>query len=617
MILNQNSPSTLLDSEQRERAIAITNEEFLPVFEEMAEVFGVDIEIKYGRDTINEIVREKNEKRKIYFYVDTFPVGLYKTVSVNLSSVFGFCPKEPIRVHFSSSTPGMTQFGAHAVGISTPESPGSNFLGCIFGNHIFVYPNILTLDSWARGDRAKALYAICYWSLPIAISKTVVGPPGVLALRGLDTLRLAYRGQCLPEDTIESFTERFGVFVKNLNGKMVEDLTRKIDKSRVAIEENSREYFSHLATASVHRRLIGIVTEELSTRDLEQEFGLLLEMESVETVRVKNDRYLVIKTSPIFQVPDSDNEDRTAVQYDIGEFTIQIDTLHMPLLTHAAIRIFQNGYLGTHGHIHVTGSDQTICFGSSIDIGLNAPIDNLMSKFNIVSLVNLILTFLKKEGSIPMRRDAQSLAKSTDPERDEYRNSEEREEEKRAFVRLTYDTMIHSSTVSLKNSLAGVNQKLQIFHNALLTEKIQLHGYEELLNKISVSLDDFQDMNQKALRLIRDPSIFGLFLSGEELVIYFNWPRAVETKSPSVFQDYILKITTDSWPILLVSSTTKLFRAIPLVSSKDSSNSEDEMMFAHLQSGQIFKILESVRTRIINQDFDPQAESSKPKKEEQ
>jgi len=177
--------------------------------------------------------------------------------------------------------------------------------------------------------------------------------------------------------------------------------------------------------------------------------------------------------------------------------------------------------------------------------------------------------------------------------------------------------MIGSSTKNLKQVVDSTHKRLHDCHIALLKEKKLLRGCEALLESLNIFFGDSQNIAEKTLSLLKEQSIFGVSLSSEELIIYFYCPRITTAGSTSLFHDYILKIVADSLPILLVSSPTKLFRSILLVSPYDTWDQEDEAMLSNLQSGQILEVLESVQTKIINNTFDPEVKVSRSKKEKE
>lgn len=595
-------------------------EHLMPTFKEMARAFNIDIIVDCRDGSSTEIREDIVEPETVNFHIDTFPSKFYRANTIMASSIFGLVPMRPIPLKTHLPSKNTMQYRLAKTELYSPETePDSSKMqsvGCILGSHIFIYPDLLTSESWTNGNSTKLLTAISYWFLPRAIMSVSPSYETKIA-EGLKILRSRYR-EMLPTNTDKNqFQEKFRTFIAGLNSKMLNGLEEEIQKAEKEQEKIAQLYFENLTKNTINRRRLAAIKSGLSSRDFNKEFEALLIMESIETVRVKEGRYLEIKTSPISQIPArEEGKEEEEKSYSIGEFLIKIDT-QASSLTHSAIKFSQDGYTGPYVHAHIGTPLTVVCFGTSTETGLNAPIDNLMSKFDIVPLVHLIISFLKKEKTKPQIRV--SWNSTATPREDKYKDEAEKEEEKQRFVKLVSDTILRSSSTQIEKEIADLNQKIDSNHDEILKLRKLQNNYQAVLEKLYSYLGDTDGINREAEYLLNDESIFNMILSEEELLICFNCSRIVLSEKEYLLQDFIMKITAGSLPKLLIQSSKRSLQSIPLIHPNKIETGEltpnDEIMVANLQGGHILEVLKIAKDKIAAGIFNPKIKVTEIKEE--
>ncbi len=591
---------------------AASVERLIPTFKKIATAFSIDIAVDCYDGSFVEIQNDIVGSRKIYFHIDASPPKLYRSDIVAAPSIFGLVPAQPIPVQTYAQN---RKDRPNQLPITELHCPEMYPIGHILGSHILIHPDILTSGAWSEENRIKLLRAIAYWFVPRAIINALPDH-GVKIASGLNGLRLDYSFLHPSDELRKDFQKRFKFFISSLNSKTLHTLKDNISKSEQKIERLTEEYFGNLARNVTNKKRLELIKSELSTRNFANEFEALLNIESIETIRIQDGRYIVIKTCPIFQIPAIDHEHKVAEAYDIGEFIIKIDINSLPL-TRTSISFFQDGYTGPYRHGHILTPQSAVCFGTDSTAGLNSFIDNLISKFDVVPLIHLIITFLKKEKSKPAFRDRDRRSGSDTAKRDEYKNDEERGEEKKNFIKLVSDTVMKSSVTHLEKTISDLNLKINANHSEILTLRESLHYDESSLSRLNKSLANEHDTNKEANYLMDDESIFDLILSDEGLLIYFHCrkPAALETEYSS--DDYILKLTDESVPRLLILSPRRSFQLIHLINPHKPENSDlitgDEVMVSNLQNGHIWEILKTTKEKITGGTFDQKLKTPKTK----
>lgn len=587
----------------------------LPVFRELANIFRVNIEVDCPDGQI-PVQEHKTEPETINFHIDSFSSRFRLVTAVNTSSIFGLIPAQPISIKVAVPARNIPPYQLPKTDLYSPEAQP---IGYILGSHIFIYQHVLTSESWPKEDNLKLLKAISFWFLPRTINNAIPDH-GSEIKSGLNALRSELGSIYMPSGPVkkEEFKKAFGILVNNLNSRTLERLEGKIGEIEEKLKKLSADYFDYFGQYVHSQTRLESAKTEMLSRDFGKEFEALLIMQSVETVRVVKDRFLMIKTGPISQIPIVDPSKETVGSYDIGEFITQIDTVSPhTLLSHSQIRFYQDGYTGPFRHIHISSGSE-VCFGNasaSDNIGLNPIIDGLMAKFNIVPLIHLILTFMKKEVNKPTKRD--NWDNSIKPRPDNYANAEEREEEKNRFIKLVSAVSLKSSMGQLEKEVSDLRERAYSLHTEILVEESLLHDYLAMLEKLNDFLANKDDINKEADLLMNDPSIFGLFISDKELLACFYQPKADQPETNYLPEDFILKITVDSFPKLLIPSPKRSMQNIPLMDpykfEKGEISKDDEAIISNLQLGRISNILETTKEKIAGGVFYPKAKNQDKK----
>ncbi|MDO8496564.1 MAG: hypothetical protein Q7S43_03930 [bacterium] len=587
-------------------------EKLMPVFRELAAIFKVNIAVDYSDGWPIDIREDVMEPETINFHIDAFPSKFHVVTTISGHAVFGLIPSRPISIEVAVPHKSTVQYRLAKTELYSPEA---QHIGCILGSHVFIYPRILTADAWVNADDLKLLWAISYWFLPKAI-QNVLPNYGTNVANGLNTLRSTRRDMYLPHyATVDQFKKTFRLFLTNMNARLLEILEEAVAVAEKRLDKLSCDYFDSIGQNVQNMTRLELVTTEISKRDLGKEFETLLTMESIETVRIRDGRYLLIKTSPIFQIPAVDHEKKTSESYDIGEFMIRIDTdnaLTNRSLSRSGIRFYQDGYTGPFSHAHLTPNSD-ICFGNNNqpnNVGLNTTIDGLMARFDTVPLVHLILTFMKKERSRPNERN--KWDDTIRPLPDSYKTADEREIEKNRFIQLVADASIRTSAGYLKKDIAELNKKISSLHEEIIIVKTSLQINGAMLEKLNDFLTDAGDIDREADRLLDEPSIFGLFISDQELVIHFHCQRIDLLESAYPPEDFILKLNVGSTPKLLTLSSKKSLQSTQLLDIQRLDptliSKDDEDLVRNVHFGRILEILRMTGERIINKTLNPGSE---------
>lgn len=589
-------------------------EQLMPTFKQIAAAFSVNILVECLNGLATEIRDDIPETKVVKFHIDTFPTRFYPIVTSTAKTMFGLYP--------SGSTPintfAQAQHSTYRLPKTELYSPEGQHIGHILGSHIFLHPYILTSESWSKEDRIKLLLAISYWFLPKAILNILPEHKAEIA-DGLKMLRSTHFRQYLSDKQRGEFQKKFETFVGHLNFKRLTHLDDQISKAEEKLETLSETYFDLLGRSVIYRKRLETIKSDLLIREFDKEFEALLIMESIETIRIPNDHCLSIKTSPIFQIPAIDHPNKIAESYDIGEFDIRINTNSLPL-KRDAINFYQDKYTGPYKHTHVGSPGINVCFGTNQEEGLNTPIDNLIARLDIVPLVHLILSFLKKERSRPSERSQAPTPTNSNPSKDSYKDGEERAGEKERFIKLMSDTMLRISTADLEKQISDLKPQIISNYAEIIKAKDSIRNDESERDRLNAFLVDSIDIKKEAGYLLGEDSIFELSISEEMMLISLYYPRIYkDDESRYLSSDFILRISPDSFPKLLLPSSKKSLQEIPLLrleSLKDAVISpEDEKMVADLQNGRISEILKAVKEKIASGMFNPKPKALNTKGE--
>lgn len=574
-------------------------EGLMPIFRRLASDFRVNIIVECRNGFPCDIREDVRDPEKIYFHLDTHPQRYNPSKTVTASSLFGLIPSESLSLKEyvpSQKTP------SYHLRKTLLYSPENHPVGIILGSNIVIYEDVLTSGAWSDQNRIKLLEAMAYWFLPRMLINTSPHYEEGVAVQ-LKALRAKYRQNLLLDEQKAEFRRKFKFFVDYLGSETLGGFEEKLNELEKELEKHTAEYFEMITKVVNRRRQLEVIRNDISVRDFEKEFEAIMIMESIETIRVENG-VLVIKTGPITQIPEADYMSKGLNSFDIGEFVIRMDT-KAPNFNHLIINFHQDTYPGPYRHIHIDAPASSVCFGGNTDGGLNTHIDNLMSTFDTVPLIHLILTFLKKEMGKPRNRDG--FDRSLKPQKDEYKSEEERNEQKRNFVQLASDTMLRFSSSKIEKEIEELIVKIDKTHDDIMKINRLLRSYRGLVERLGLVLNNEEERSKGADRLLADESIFSMVFLEDEFMIYFSFPVAMSPDDKNFSQSYILKINTQSTLRLLAQTVKKSFQNIPLIDPLKMKLGDvavsDEAIIVNLQNGNIFEILELAKKRIISHIF--------------
>ena len=239
----------------------------------------------------------------------------------------------------------------------------------------------------------------------------------------------------------------------------------------------------------------------------------------------------------------------TGIRYDVGAFQCGICPFYS---TREGIYINQT----LHGqHIHRNAMERQlstgICFGNpGVDRdGLNSAIDKLMGLFELPTIVNLIMSFLQLDNTMPalnVSHNAATYETATPPK---YASDKERAEQKEKFIRLveaTYSRIYTSGSKRELDKLENETALLNADYWELIRKKREL---ERFLKYIAREEAQITTTAQKQLgKLLKNKQVvfveyengLRIYLSDEKTrtitMLWFNIGRNVWIISPLTSQ---------------------------------------------------------------------------------
>ena len=587
-------------------------EVLMPIFGNLAQTFGVNIIVDCLEESVklSEYSRLENDN-DIFFHLDAYPDKYLLSDTISISSLFYLVPNQPIPVKIANIVNLGQEILPHSLPKTNLISPEGDIVGCILGSHIFIYPHVLTSMDWSEQERKSLVRQFGFWFMPRAIVNVLPNHRSSIEA-GLNSLRSDYRNlHLINSERIKKAEKTFASFITKVNIRTTTRLETETQKNQNEIEDTLKKYFDALLQNIQNRDMLKMLKEKIVKIDLGQDFESLLGMESIETVRVEGARYILIKTSPIFQTPAIDPKTGASDSYDIGEFKIIIDTAYPKernWLSKSSIRFQQDTYEGPFKHTHLN-SDADTCFGTNLnteDLGLNHTIDGMIGTFELVPLVQLLLTFMKKEKSKPYPRT--NWVNTIRPTPDLYKNTEEREQEKGLFVSLASRILSKISCDDLENKIKQLDLVTDNLYRTLIRLKAELMNQEGMIERINSSSFYGVELKRELSLIFDDPSVFWSHVSEDCVVIYFCLRRMSSLDQAYISEDFALKLKVDSFPELLVQTTKRCFQIMALIDSDKLNSNEpervDETVIRHLHLGKVSKILSIIKKRISDGHFD-------------
>lgn len=570
----------------------------MPAFQELSEIFSVDIKVSCPEGFLDP---SPYGGGSVYFHVDSYPLDVAEATST-AQSIFGFKPRVPIPIKGlrGKSMLSLVYKGSLLTDVSSPEK---NSIGCILGSNIFIYPEVLTSSSWDDESRVRLLKAISFWLMPRAIANISSESAKDKIGKGLTALRAKYRETYATSFPVRKTEIRDGVknFILLACSELVSKTEEKIKDAGQTIESLSVQYWSHLGELHKKRSQLEATLQNIRSRDFGKEFEALMIMESIETVRIVNDDFLQVKLSPIYQIPEADYKSNNPKKYDIGEYVLLIGSKSEAGLSRSDIKFHQSRYVGPFRSKFINTDGHATCFGTA----LNPQIESLLERLDTVPLVHLILTFMKKESSIPSKRN--SWDESIQPSPDSYKDENEREDEKQKFIKLISEKVLQINTKRLQNGIKELEGKIASVRENLLRDRKVLTEEEDFLDRLNEILYSDLDREREAEKLLEDKSIFWIDFFGDQMRIYFHCPE-MEGEENYSSEDFLLILHKDTFPELMIPMRKRILQPV-FLNNKNQDDKEDmaesEMLMKNLQSGKISEIIRTAKEKILAGTYNP------------
>lgn len=250
--------------------------------------------------------------------------------------------------------------------------------------------------------------------------------------------------QCLAKFTDDYLNFLLDCAQKNIENFVAAERTAEQEYNASAIE---------MAKLKEHIRMIEECLEK-NRQSFEDDFDQIMAMEGVKKIEIE-DKTILVHTKRIDQVV-------LGKSYDIGQKVIAIPFAYWwdkgtnRGLPRNYIR-FRNGtYAGTHNHTFAK-DEGAVCFGNNTESGLNKAIDDLYLDNDVVTLIHLLLSFLRLESSATpgQRREPCFGGKQYDPSTDAWDVSDDEKKE----VRHKYAELFKS--VALQSGKENTEEELK------------------------------------------------------------------------------------------------------------------------------------------------------------
>lgn len=307
----------------------------------------------------------------------------------------------------------------------------------------------------------------------------------------------------LVRDQIVAFIERHGGEIHGITAKMAEK-----EQERLAALSEISEIEEYLTHAETHIK---------TAAEIEREFEQILRMEGVAIVRIEPE-YSVDGKVPIITVyTERILQEFDGVNYDIGSFRIKIDTSK---LGRESVRFIQDSR-GNYTHPHALPVVQEpaavqVCFGND----LNEPINKLVTDFELVPLVHLLLTFLRLDSMKPLEA---AFKRTSDIESYlTYASPEDRAKEREAFVAAVGEILMRVQTQKSRKRLKELEEKEAAVTKDYYTARRERNELKERVKLLRERQTTLPDSARNALvRLLANPEVLYVRVFERSLQVWF------------------------------------------------------------------------------------------------
>lgn len=572
---------------------------WLPILKKYAEKFGVRLVVDCSNGK-QDVIENKDGSSTVFLHLNSYPShNNLSLIKIKPDSIFGYLTPADYYLNNIEFGPIFT-FPPPFKNINFIRSPEDVPLGYISGSNIFIHPGVLL--GWPKSEDLRILSAILYWVLPeVAFGAKNLNEYSVLTnqivssyrdLKNNARVNFASRGRRNRiSKALHGFLQLRGFAHLDWLNRELALINRKIDSQRDI-------YYKTLAEIYDLEERLEVATKLALKRSFGDEFDKILGIEGVRSVRVVKDQAgckLVIMTGLIYQSPgDGEN-------YNIGEFDIVINLKNTK---RSAIYLCQSRDGGKYQHPHSrVDNGGMVCFGTT-DQGLNADIERLISRLDVVPLVHLILTFLKKDSQKPELKPEGTFAMvpiiSAPPD---YEDEIDKSKERAAFIKSMKDEVTAVNTSVIIEDLAMVRQALS--ETAAEREKLRL-TFCDLETSIEIAGAKIGRERELALQevelFIRDSNVLGLAVNLDEIQIHFDVHNPNRPESVRKAKGYILRIQSNKPVDLFHSSADGQTCQVKLMGAKSPLlDPATERKLIMLQSrGNIYEAFLIIKNMIIN-----------------
>ncbi len=479
----------------------------------------------------------------------------------------------------------------------TIPSPENYFIGCILGKDICIYPG--TLEGAFSLEDVKILYQILYWSLPRVASCQLDDARFELFCEKYKNLKQGFYHKLIETKNKKSIMHDMRKFMQQGLQKRLLKSRDDLESSQAKAVKKKVEYFEALTKLVELEERLENLRKLSETVDFALEFEKILGMEVVGTLRIveeNNNHIIVINTRRVFQAPIETSSRR----YDLGEYEIHINT---SIATHSGIFFYQNRYAGQFKHQFANPTNT--CFGTNPEAGLNADIDKLMMEFDLAPLIHVIITFLIKEGSVPIDRKLPVKEYKPSPD-NEYASPEDRQKEKEAFIKLCREEIFMRLKQNLEPDINATKALIISAEDQRASFHFAAKEAELNIQLLEGGLQETDHLSSSEInKLLDSKNIYNLEIKEDEIHIYFDSPQLPPRSYPKI-TGYILRISHDVPPELLFPSDDSIMHRMQLIPDSfmakygDKINSIEKQMANFQFQEEVSDLFELVKGFISN-----------------
>jgi len=461
----------------------------LPIFEWFSKIAKVRIIVNVPRGYAKKIKSE--DDKTVHIHVNAWPKA--RAINHIFHSGTLFWTKSPKNLRMFEPINPVASFG---IFVNAPEPRATAFVS---EKNIWLMFDCLN-DGWKKENLAKILFFTLYLAMQHAVN-----------LDGRLIARLVRKNFLEQRNEIG---QKLRLFLEENYIGGIKEVSNTLAKSAENIEKEKKEFLKLLNEEIDIETMLEYAKSGTDRNELAKSFHLILNLDGVETVEVGSAGLIIVNTKVIFKTPNAEGLEST--HFDIGKFEIRIDPR---LKDRSGIHFHQDRYAGEYYHGYA--KEKETCFGQSVSDGLNHIMNKHMQDLNIVAIVELCLSFLRKESNIPQKRFLENV-----PAPENYASPEAMDEAKKRFIEAMENAFYNRKTLVLQSELDSLRKEITDKQAVLMGMRREFKDTRDFHQKLGKELRIAEHKAEKELdKLANDRDVVCVEKNGPLIEIYLSVPK--------------------------------------------------------------------------------------------